>query len=763
MISDPLFPPDCKSIRPRSFLGFPSGTPIESIPVDGDVVVLNGANGCGKSSLLEALALSISGGHGRRAIQSLVHQGSTGYDLLFDGELHLQSDNEGLLQNSAPSWWHGNEKARQAHFHRVFFHPNLLTRLFEEEWPDLGDSIADLLAPAPSEVGALQAALKTAHGSLSSRRSEWAKAYGLPDEAAIKERRRDQAARFNETLTRWRNHDPQVMEWLKEMPEVSITIKGSNLRKGWEGELANIFDKIVVALRNDANAGLGDAIDSLKQEINPDSTPAESLSALAAAARLTIPKPSALAEPPIKYGPELAARFAQLPPDVWHRLQSIERSEARDLYAFSNDPMASQFAEKRGSERLAEIRKVRAALGRGPLELPQLIAQLQRDSRNWTEYLHRERLPGNPPQALLEWFHQLSAHTHNWAGVEPLWLQWNVQLDEEEKKLSYELDTIQRSREANHQLTKIHEELKYLFELHPDLQGTFHASDSGSEFAANLRDCQRGSSEARQAPSVEPAEAFARVCVSWAESEKLQAIAEARASEPRNAAVQQGFRALDDLLAKVKKETGTTGVLGQLQFDTLQKSLVPLENFLNETLKRFRVFDGIAPIGIGPDPSKRGRQRLRLSIGNIQSPRSIDQVSTGQRSQVGLLLFLALHYGLRETYKSPFICLDEITSHFDLGQVPRLALLIRQIAYSKNAAFRRRVFIASHNVQFTQRLIQQLTPPEGRKLRVLNFTGYDVHLGPKITPYMVDAMPAFDIARAKRYFIGRYGQRDFAS
>ena len=103
------------------------------------------------------------------------------------------------------------------------------------------------------------------------------------------------------------------------------------------------------------------------------------------------------------------------------------------------------------------------------------------------------------------------------------------------------------------------------------------------------------------------------------------------------------------------------------------------------------------------------------------------------------------------------LCLDEITSSFDLSQLPRLALLLRQIAYApEGSEFQRRIFIAGHNEEFNQRLAELLTPPEGRKLRILRFTGYSVADGPTIETQLMQPSLKFDEQRLESYFRHRY-------
>ena len=105
------------------------------------------------------------------------------------------------------------------------------------------------------------------------------------------------------------------------------------------------------------------------------------------------------------------------------------------------------------------------------------------------------------------------------------------------------------------------------------------------------------------------------------------------------------------------------------------------------------------------------------------------------------------------------LCLDEVTSSFDLAQIPRLALLLRQIAYApQGSEFRRRIFIASHNEAFSQRLAEMLTPPAGNySLRIVRFTGYDPDAGPRLDSFQLRNSTALHDGNLAAYLRHRYG------
>ncbi|WP_157833029.1 P-loop NTPase family protein [Desulfofundulus thermocisternus] len=112
--------------------------------------------------------------------------------------------------------------------------------------------------------------------------------------------------------------------------------------------------------------------------------------------------------------------------------------------------------------------------------------------------------------------------------------------------------------------------------------------------------------------------------------------------------------------------------------------------------------------------------------------RPLGALSTGQKAQLGLAMILGLNYSLNRYIGHNIIALDDVTTAFDMAQLPRTAALIRQIVYASGEEFGRQVFIVSHHEDLTNRLLDFLIPPEGRKMRILNFVNWTSNNGPVI-------------------------------
>lgn len=739
-------PPDIASLHPRAFLGFPD---IErsSIELDGDIVILNGPNGAGKSTLLEALAYYTSGGCFRSG-DELVHHGAKRFALKFDTTT-LTGGEDGTP--AAPAWWYPEEEKsrRKSHARAVYFHPHYLRRLLEEDAVK-GESLADLLAPPPQTVSELTTQLAEAGAAISAMRDEAKRSSGLPDEDARKDVRRAFAADFNTTLDRWSSTSSDVALWFADYKRDKLVIRSGNLRNGWEQELVgitrNLLPRMAASLVR-SERGVADLADQITEK----STVPEALRVLADAADRSATQAAASEV-------KTAAELARLPATVANRLRNFSVEEWLRFQGHPNRPpldrMAAELEIKQLVENLTELRATREILGRAgadvvgsPYNFPALL-------ESWQRVLGKRNIPGAPASSLVQWFMDLAAHLRDWPKVDTEWKAWCARLEVEEIEQATRLAAMQQQRRETEEHQSLFASLNPVFSQRPQLRPTFASCQNAAEFL----DAESALGPQAPAPANDAATAakqFADTCRRWAEKEDSFHQEDQRA---RELGIEKPFAKLDALVAAVQTQAGKKGQLATLQERRLEERLKPLETFIEQSAARFRLFEGLIPVKIGFTPHKKGARALSIRVG--PSGRPIEHTSTGQRSQLGLLFFLAVHYALRDTYRSPFLCLDEITANFDRAQIPRLALLLRQIAYAENPVFRRRIFLASHNVDFSRQLVQQLRPPAGRKLRLLEFNGFTPKTGPLISTQLIEPMPPMDAnwaSLATSYFAQRYG------
>lgn len=96
-------------------------------------------------------------------------------------------------------------------------------------------------------------------------------------------------------------------------------------------------------------------------------------------------------------------------------------------------------------------------------------------------------------------------------------------------------------------------------------------------------------------------------------------------------------------------------------------------------------------------------------------------LSRSQLISVSFALAIAANLG-QEQPPIGFICLDDIADALDVDNLAAEATLLRRLAYSHDAHARRQLIITSHNRELTDRLVPLLLPPPGRKMRIVEVT-----------------------------------------
>ncbi len=95
-------------------------------------------------------------------------------------------------------------------------------------------------------------------------------------------------------------------------------------------------------------------------------------------------------------------------------------------------------------------------------------------------------------------------------------------------------------------------------------------------------------------------------------------------------------------------------------------------------------------------------------------------ISSLSRSQLTSLVFglnLAMNLGHPEL-PSGFICLDDVSDVFDLANLTADAAVLRLLAYGPEPT-KRQLILTNHNEQLTDRILPLLLPPAGRSMRVI--------------------------------------------
>lgn len=92
-------------------------------------------------------------------------------------------------------------------------------------------------------------------------------------------------------------------------------------------------------------------------------------------------------------------------------------------------------------------------------------------------------------------------------------------------------------------------------------------------------------------------------------------------------------------------------------------------------------------------------------------------LSRSQLSSIALSMGIAAHLGHPDLL-SGFFCLDDVSDAFDLANLAADANILRALAYEEGPT-RRQLILTNHNEHLTDRLVPLLLPPAGRSMRII--------------------------------------------
>ncbi len=177
-----------------------------------------------------------------------------------------------------------------------------------------------------------------------------------------------------------------------------------------------------------------------------------------------------------------------------------------------------------------------------------------------------------------------------------------------------------------------------------------------------------------------------------------------------------------------------------------------VQGLANTVLRRFSLVDGILPLRLAADEQRIAipsadtdapPQTRRVYQVLTADGRELRHLSTGQRAQIAVSFLTSQNLAVPQYLNHRVLVLDDVTTAYDLSNLTREAVLWRQLAYADDQDQRKRqVFISSHHEDMTNQLLDLLVPPAGKKMRLLRFTGWTREKGPTIEQFDVTATRA---------------------
>lgn len=182
----------------------------------------------------------------------------------------------------------------------------------------------------------------------------------------------------------------------------------------------------------------------------------------------------------------------------------------------------------------------------------------------------------------------------------------------------------------------------------------------------------------------------------------------------------------------LKNEAGKNSVLLSNFSQIPYKEWEKLTRLMNYLLEIFHFPKEFLPIEVRCIRGKKLHYELCTSK---SKELNYFNLSTGQKAQLLICWTIGLNYSLAHRLPHRVIMFDDITTSLDMAQLLPAALLFRKIAYSDDEDTQRQVILTSHHEDLTNKLLDHLMPPPGKRMKVISFKEWTLADGPQYTIY----------------------------
>lgn len=194
-----------------------------------------------------------------------------------------------------------------------------------------------------------------------------------------------------------------------------------------------------------------------------------------------------------------------------------------------------------------------------------------------------------------------------------------------------------------------------------------------------------------------------------------------------------------DMLASAQKvckqESGAGSQLLSLMGEIPAVELQNLTATMNTLLDKFHFPKDFLPINLKNIGTEKKPEWTFITSSGVK----FADLSTGQKTQLAICWTINLNLALTDTLRHRVIGFDDFTTSLDMNQLIPAAVLLRKMAYAKpNDKSKRQVIVTSHHEDLTNRLLDLLLPPNGYKMRVIQFEDWSLITGPKFKVLKVD-------------------------
>lgn len=208
-----------------------------------------------------------------------------------------------------------------------------------------------------------------------------------------------------------------------------------------------------------------------------------------------------------------------------------------------------------------------------------------------------------------------------------------------------------------------------------------------------------------------------------------------RQNTVQNDAIEQVKEMLASAHKVCKQESGAGSQLLSLMGEIPAVELQNLTATMNSLLDKFHFPKGFLPISLKNKGTEKTPNWTFITSNGVK----FDDLSTGQKTQLAICWTINLNLALTDTLKHRVIGFDDFTTSLDMNQLIPAAVLLRKMAYAKpKDKSKRQVIVTSHHEDLTNRLLDLLLPPNGYKMRVIQFEDWSPITGPKFKVLKVD-------------------------